>query len=106
MVASSELIAMREITVRTRICRMLAAQLKVDEQALTDDFQWLDAIGTEDAGCFLAELDDAFTKLAQGFSFGHGQQPFDRIDEALWKRIASVGGLILHVEEWNAGENR
>ena len=50
MVASSELVAMREITVRTRIRRMLAAQLKVDEQALTDDFQWLDAIGTEDAG--------------------------------------------------------
>jgi hypothetical protein len=81
---------------------MLAAELRLDEQALTDDFRWVDAMGSEDAEHFLAELDDAFRNLPQGFSFGHGRQPFDQIDEVLEQGVATVGGLIAHVEEWLA----
>jgi len=70
---------------------MLAAELRLHEQALTDDFQWLDAMGNEDAELFLSELDVAFTKLPQGFSFGNGRRPFGQIAPGLWERIASVG---------------
>lgn len=87
---------MRESNVKNRVRKMLAAELSLDEQALTDDFQWIEAMGAEDAEHFLSEVDDVFTRIAPGFSFGHGRQPFDHMDEGLWKRIASVGGLIEH----------
>jgi hypothetical protein len=39
-----------------RIRSMLAAELKLKKRALAEDFRWLDVLGSDDAGCFLARL--------------------------------------------------
>jgi hypothetical protein len=83
---------------------MLAADLKVDQFALTDDFPWLDEMGVEDASYFLAKLNDEFTRLPPGASFGSGARPFPpHIDAQLMRRIATVGSLIEFVERDRAG---
>lgn len=82
---------------------MLARELKVEEQALTDDYRWLDEMGREDAEYFLAEVNDAFTKLPPGFSVGEGKRPFEYIDTKTLERIGSLGGLTDYVERHIAG---
>lgn len=73
---------------------MLARELHVEDPALTDDFRWLEVLGSEDVEWFLAELDEAFTTLPPSFSFGDGERLFRHIDGDLMERIATVGGLI------------
>jgi len=77
---------------------MLARELKVEELALTDDYPWLQEMGSEDAEYFLAEVNDAFTTLPAGFSVGSGKGPFECLDTEALERIGSVGGLIEFVE--------
>lgn len=78
---------------------MLAADLQVERLELKDDFPWLDEMGIEDAGYFLAKLNDEFTRLPLGFSFGGGERLFPpHIDATLMRQIATVGGLIEFVE--------
>jgi hypothetical protein len=60
--------------------RLLAAELRLPEATLTDTFRWLDDIGAKDCGYLLARLNDALTKVPQGFSFGSGKLPFDRME--------------------------
>ncbi len=76
---------------------MLAAELRVRETSLTDDFRWLDEIGVEDGGYFLTRLNDAFAEIPQGFSFGNGKLPFRQIEPETLEQIATVGGLIEYV---------
>ncbi len=80
-----------------QIRRMLAAELRVPETSLTDDFRWLETMGVEDGGYFLARLNDAFTEIPLGFSFGAGKLPFRRIDIQTLEQIATVSGLIEYV---------
>lgn len=82
-------------SVGERIRRMLAKDLHIEEQALTSDYCWLDAMGSEDAPYFLAKVNNAFRNLPESFSFGEGD-PFAYIDRL--ERISTVGGLIEHVE--------
>ncbi len=77
---------------------MLAKELHVEEQALRDEYPWLDVMGSEDAEYFLAEVNDAFTKLPSGFSVGDGERPFECIDAETLERISTVRGLIECVE--------
>jgi len=77
---------------------MLAFELKVEEQALTDDFRWMDAMGSEDAGYFLADVNHVFTRLSLGLSLGAGKQPFVNITADTLEQIATVSGLIAHIE--------
>ncbi len=90
-------------TIASQVRTLLAKELNVQEQALTDDYRWLDAMGSEDAGYFLAELNDRFTKLPSGFSFGDGERPFDYIAPETLERIGTVAGLITHIERHVAG---
>jgi cell division FtsZ-interacting protein ZapD len=85
-------------TIGSQVRTLLAKELDVQEQTLTDDYRWLDAIGSEDAEYFLAELNDRFTKLRSGFSLGEGERPFDYITPERLERIATVGALITHIE--------
>ena len=86
-------------TVNAQIRRMLAFELKVEEQALTEGFRWLDAMGSEDAEHLLAEVNAAFARLSPGFSFGQGKQPFGKnITADTLEQIATVSGLIAHIE--------
>ncbi len=82
---------------------MLAKELKQEEQALTNDYRWLDEMGTEDAEYFLAEVNDAFTTLPSGFSVGSGKRPFESIDAETLELIGTVGGLVEYVERHVAG---
>ncbi len=81
---------------------MLASELRVQESSLTDDFRWLDVVGIEDSGYFLARLNDAFAEVPQGFSFGTGKLPLGKIDAELLEQIATVGGLTEHVRRHTA----
>ena len=90
-------------TVGARIRRMLAAELKVEEQALTDDFRWLDAMGSEDAEYFLARINNAFTRFPPGLSFGDGKRPFGHIGAETLEQIATVSGLVIHIERHVTG---
>ncbi len=85
-------------SVNERIRKMLAKELGVEQQALTDYYRWVDAMGSEDAEYFLAELNDAFRCLPSGFSFGEGDVPFGEIGPDTIERIKTVGGLIEHLE--------
>jgi hypothetical protein len=85
---------------------MLASELRVQESSLTDDFRWLDAMGIDDSGYFLARLNDAFSEVRQGFSFGAGRLPFRQIDAELLEQIATVGGLTEHVRRHTTGADR
>ena len=85
-------------TVDAQIRRMLAVELNVEERALSDGFRWLDAMGSEDAEYFLAEVNEAFTRLSPGFSFGGGKHPFRNITADTLEQIATVSGLITHIE--------
>lgn len=80
-------------SVNERIRRMLAKDLEVEEQALTDDYRWVNAMGNEDTEYFLAELNDQFRYLPSGFSCGEGSIPFGDIDPDTLERISTVGGL-------------
>ena len=85
-------------TVDAQIRIMLAVELKVEDQELTDGFRWLDVMGSEDAECFLEEVNDVFTPLPLGFSFGEGKQPFGNITADMLEQIATVRGLVAHIE--------
>ncbi len=76
---------------------MLAAELRVQESLLTDDFRWLDEMGIEDAEYFLARINDAFAEIPLGFSFGAGKLPLRHIDRELLQQIATVVGLVEYV---------
>ncbi len=83
----------------TTVRKMLAAELQVEEAFLKEDFRWLELLGPEDAGIFLSELNEVFTRIPNGFSFGAGDQLFHTFGDAnLLEEIATVGGLTLHVE--------
>jgi len=84
--------------VKAHVQHMLSVQLKVEEQALSDDFRWLEAMGHEDAGYFLADVNDAFIKIRPGFSVGEGRRPFSNVDAACMEQVATVGGLIKQIE--------
>ena len=77
---------------------MLAVELKVEEHALNDDFRWFEAMGDEDAGYFLEEINDAFVKIRPGFSFGEGKQPFSNVDAEHIEQLATLGGLVKQIE--------
>ena len=76
---------------------MLASELRVQASSLTDDYRWIDAMGIEDGGYFLARLNDALAEVPKGFSFGTGKLPFREIDAKLLEQIATVGGLTEYV---------
>jgi hypothetical protein len=78
---------------------MLAAELRVQESTLTDDFRWLDAIGIEDSGYLLARINEAFAGIPLGLSFGAGKLPFHDVEPATMEQISTVGGLIGFVRE-------
>ncbi len=80
--------------------KMLAVELNVEASALTEEFRWLEAVGDgEDVGCFLAELNDRFTYIPGGLTIGSGHQPFHwPLSEEFVEQIATVGGLIEHIE--------
>ena len=84
--------------VKAHVQHILSVELKVEEQALSDDFCWLEAMGYEDAGYFLADLDDAFIKIRLGFSLGEGRRPFSNVDAACLEQVATVAGLIKQIE--------
>ena len=76
--------------------RMLATDLRVDKAILTDDFRWVDETTEEDAGWFLAELQDKF-----------GATLFDSdISPTQLEKIATVRGLITHVQQQLTGRRR
>jgi hypothetical protein len=77
---------------------MLASELKVQESSLTDDYRWIDEMGIDDSGYFLARLNDALAEVLQGVSFGTGKLPFSEVDATLLDRIATVGGLTEYVQ--------
>jgi hypothetical protein len=81
-------------TIEAQVRHMLAAELQVQETSLADDFRWLDEIGVEDSGYFLARLNDAFAEIPQGFGFGNGKLPFRQMEPETLEQIATVGGLI------------
>lgn len=85
--------------VRARVQHMLAVELKVEEHTLSDDFRWLEAMGHEDAGYFLAEINDAFIKIRSGFSLGEGRRPFSNVDAERMEQLATVGGLVKQIEQ-------
>ncbi len=77
---------------------MLAAQLRVDEEVLTNDFRWLDATGSEDVEYFLARINDASVRFPTGFSVGSGKRPFGFVSAETLEQIATVAGLTALVE--------
>jgi hypothetical protein len=87
-------------TIDAQVRRMLAAELRMQESSLVDDFRWLDAIGVEDSSYFLARINNAFAEIPKGFSFGTGKLPFHRADAELLERIATVGGLMSYVRKY------
>ena len=82
-----------------RVRQILARALDVEPSALTPDFHWLDAMGVEDTGWFLSDLEGEFTTLPQGFSFGDGQRLFNHLNADQLEKIATVGGLIEAVRQ-------
>ena len=88
--------------IEAQVRRMLAAELKVPEASFTDDFRWLDEIGVEDSGYFLARINDAFAEIPLGFSFGAGKLPFRDIDAETLEQIATVGGLLEYLRRHTA----
>ena len=87
--------------IKVRIQKMLAAALQVDESVLTDDFPWFRSLGGEAAEDFMADINDAFTTVPPGFSFGDGRHPFRGfIDADTSEQIETVGGLVTYIARY------
>jgi hypothetical protein len=86
-------------SVASQVRRMLAHRLKMDESVLTDDFRWLALIDPVDEEEFLADVSDTFTLIPLGLSLGSGYFPFAKVEPNGLDRIATVGGLIAHIEQ-------
>jgi hypothetical protein len=83
------------------IRRLLAFELEIDPSTITDSFDWVNECEEGDAEVFLCRVNEKFTNLRPGFSFGSGTQPFPvLIDKDLLEEISTVGRLIAFLESY------
>jgi len=78
----------RSETTDVKVRRLLAHELRIPESTLKDDFLWIEEVTREDVGWVLTRLQDAFE--VRLFS--------DFIGEDELGKIATVGGLVTHIQ--------